>query len=553
MSGECTSSQKGKPHLILFYYIELLIFLISWILLLRYINQYMTAALDSDGAAELVLSNLLARQRRILTQDWYYSTEIKFIGPQIIYSLLFRISNNWHQVRFWSVVIMHLIIIASLWFLCRSCRLTKLFPVAAAGVMLPVSSTHYYFVLEGAYYIPHIVGAFLGMALAFDYMNAESSHKVHRVTTLLFAFLLAVLSGCGGVRQIALFYFPMLVTGFFAVLLDYRSTRTLSRHSAFMDFSVVSLISFVGGITGCLINIFNLQQRYYFESWNKLAFCAFNTNNLIILLYGFFAVFGAVRFRTGGVELTQLLFAFILLEMTIVSLVYGIKYRTRVRKEYYLLSIFYIFAILVLLLSAIFTNMEFASRYLETVSVFSYLIIGMFITEFFRDEKKYMVSIACFLVIILSACCLTIHNLPRENKENEQRIQIANRLLSEDYYYGYSTYWNANIMTELSNGAIDMHSWADTGDGVLIGLTHPMPEKMANVMSIDQTDRWLQLKSHDTERPKGKVFILLTRDELKYSIWKDNLLSCPLLFSSDLFIVYGFDSYNEMASTIEGH
>ena len=48
-------------------------------------------------------------------------------------------------------------------------------------------------------------------------------------------------------------------------------------------------------------------------------------------------------------------------------------------------------------------------------------------------------------------------------------------------------------MTELSNGAIEMHGWiTDVGA----------------IQDVNETLTWLQVKKHDYETPTGKVFVL---------------------------------------------
>ena len=66
--------------------------------------------LDSDASSEMVLANLLARQNRIVSADWFYSNELRALQTQLVYAPLFKIFANWHLVRFLGVVVLQTIL-----------------------------------------------------------------------------------------------------------------------------------------------------------------------------------------------------------------------------------------------------------------------------------------------------------------------------------------------------------------------------------------------------------------------------------------------------------
>ena len=124
-----------------------------------------------------------------------------------------------------------------------------------------------------------------------------------------------------------------------------------------------------------------------------------------------------------------------------------------------------------------------------------------------------------------------------EIPEGASTREIADILVAGEYYYGYATQWNANIFTEYSNGLIDMHDWIDGS--------------VSEVKTVDMSNKWLQPLSHDTVIPEGKVFLLYGKGELDQVVWKDNLLDEDVVVKSDNFIVYGFNSYDEMKMKIQ--
>ena len=59
--------------------------------LLLYLNGRIDRLLDSDMSSEMILGQLLARNNGILSDQWYYSTELRVLNTQLIYALFFRL------------------------------------------------------------------------------------------------------------------------------------------------------------------------------------------------------------------------------------------------------------------------------------------------------------------------------------------------------------------------------------------------------------------------------------------------------------------------------
>ena len=107
--------------------------------------------------------------------------------------------------------------------------------------------------------------------------------------------------------------------------------------------------------------------------------------------------------------------------------------------------------------------------------------------------------------------------------------KITDALEEGEYLNGYGTFWNGNVLTELSNGKIDAYVWRE---------------------KIDDLYHWLQFVSHDYIKPSGKVFMLLKGSEKDLVSWANNLSKASILYQSDEYVVFGFDSYEEMKALL---
>ena len=106
---------------------------------------------------------------------------------------------------------------------------------------------------------------------------------------------------------------------------------------------------------------------------------------------------------------------------------------------------------------------------------------------------------------------------------NTELENIAQYLLEEDCVQGYATFWNANVLTEITDGEIDVYSvenWS-TGD----------------------FNAWLQRKDHRDWAPVGSIFAIFTTQDLE-----NGVPGCDeehLFYSSDDLCVVIYDSNEE--------
>jgi len=117
--------------------------------------------------------------------------------------------------------------------------------------------------------------------------------------------------------------------------------------------------------------------------------------------------------------------------------------------------------------------------------------------------------------------------------------EIVEVLTNKGYKNGYSYFWNGNVINALSNGKIDMRVW---GHG---------EEKTEELSNIDQVYKWLQRKDHEITKPDGKIFVILrTSDELYNSKLVEKLNWNNVLYNSDYYTIYGFNSYDDSKKAV---
>lgn len=517
---------------------------IAVLLLLIFIDKRIDYLLDSDTSSEVFLGQIMASNNSLITKAWYYSTELRVLGINTVYMLVFKVLTNWHWVRIWSCIIFYVLMLFSYSMYCKKINLKKYLILSSVLLMIPFSGCYFNFVLIENQYVPYIVFSFILYGLI------ESNTAKIRKSLSVLLFCVSLIFSLNGIRQLIVFHLPVFLSAiiiFVKANIDKEKINlkeTLESNT--FKYLISSLISIFGAFCGYIINAKILTKIYQFQDWNNILFSKFDIQKIGLLINNLLESYG---WRTGDVFSTVLISnvsCVFFIGLTIVSIVYAIKNSKKVSEEYLHLSLFYLSAIAIFFGLYTCTNMIIAARYNLPIIVFSIPLIFLFVKEVdFRnkDIMKYKNLILYILVLILCISGLCNYNYWRYTDKTLEKRKIADVLVEKEYFSGYATFWQANVVTELSNGKIDIWSWCDSGDN---------GEGLKNITDINTIFEWLQKTCHKNNYPSGKIFLLFTIDEFNNFNWKNQLEKYnEIIYQSDYYIVYGFDNYDDMIDIIK--
>ena len=135
--------------------------------------------LDSDASSELVLARQLFESGEIISRDWFYSTELRVLNAQLIYSVMFRFFSDWHLIRFFSALTIQTIYILCYGFMLHQGGFKKSdFYISASLLLLPVSVSYGRIILYHCHYISHIALAFFLMGLLLGFARDTALRPV---------------------------------------------------------------------------------------------------------------------------------------------------------------------------------------------------------------------------------------------------------------------------------------------------------------------------------------------------------------------------------------
>jgi hypothetical protein len=177
--------------------------------------------LNSDMGSQLLLAKLLPQENTILSQNWYYATELHVWYSQLIYAPLFKLFSDCYTVRIIGSCILFALLLLSCLYLCRALRLMKWYLWTAPVLMLPVSAIYITFMVYGTHCTFRAASAFfvLGMILR----HGQSKTKRHRILLLCAVGVLFFLIGMNGLCHLMVFCAP-LVTAIVELLIWHRDT-----------------------------------------------------------------------------------------------------------------------------------------------------------------------------------------------------------------------------------------------------------------------------------------------------------------------------------------
>ena len=481
--------------------------------------------LDADMSSEMVLSDLLAKEGRIITPNWKYSTEIRFLNNQLFYSLFLTITKSYRLSRLLSGVMLLVIYGAGYYFLCDQAGLKKYFPHTAALLFLPFSPNYSYIVLYGLYYIPHIVISFVSAGLCLR-MEKEKAGKKKIAAVLL--VVLSFLAGMGGPRQIVVTYLPFLLL---ALIRSYEE-----RHFRYPG----AWLMFIGGCFGYGANRVLLAKHYLFNGWDNIYFRGFSFARLEQLLMGIVNEYGYADEPLFSVAMIKNAAAMLILGGICI---YYIRYFRDVQKREEserIVAEAAIAMVIVYFLLYLFTDMFYEDRYALPIIVYAFPVLGFALQRVAAEKKDLRGAFWGYLIPVAVIASFWIAGLGRypgllRKDLTTDLKEVTDALVAQGYGNGYASYWNGNIVTELSEGRIEMFNWDDHVD---------------DNVDVEKLYIWMQPVDHANRQAEGKQFILLDV--------KENL-ECPLAaylseknvaYRNASYVAYGFEDHEAMLAAL---
>lgn len=474
--------------------------------------------IDSDSAAELVLSSHLEEEGGILSEDWFYSTELRVLNVQLVFKLMFGLFEDWQLVRFAGTMMLQMILLLSYACLVYQARMNrKAFFIGGALLLMPTSVFFGSMVLYHVHYVPHLALSFWITALLLGVLRSVEEIKPGWVAWYAVCLLaLSFGSGLGGFRQLAITHAPLALL---AVIRMHRARNRREGGKATLMLACVGAAA-VAGCAGLIVNM-GWQNVYSFQNFSGMMLTSISPEKLLGMVVGMLKLFG----YREGLQLTTItgllsVAGVIVFAGCVMHSVRGLLRSDDARPEgHRIVEGMLPCGLAVIILIFVLTRQNtFAESYFIPYTVwFIPLLAQMMTTLPDREEaaasrlpkwitsQKLVAYALCGICLLNGLANMRSFNNPQAFGQEyapgmdlppDKTFQLApvcDYLTENGYDLGYTTFWNGNVLTEMTDGAVRTVN-VETRNGAW------------------QYYDWLSLKSNRTMEA-AKPFLLLESSE----------------------------------------
>jgi len=449
----------------------------------------------------MVLAEILSHKNFVLTRGWIYSTELPVVNTQIIRSVLFKFTDSWTAVRIWGNLVISLWMLFSYGFFVKQLDVDrKWFWYTSPFLLIPFSYEAFYMIGLMEYYTPYIAFSFTILGLWLYLYRQKEHRRIAHVALLLCSFL----SCLGGIRQIEMTFLPMIMTMFFLVLEhsnEIGNFITLFRKTYYLWTSLLS------SLVGYFINAKLFSKWFLFKDYGNMNLTQLTMEKIQIIVRAFLNAMGYTEkvvdvevFSLDGI-LYLLSLAFLCMLVLLVFVLW--KRRKKLLPESQFLLWFSLAGLFLNIFLFLFTEIAVSARYF----ILNIIMYVPLIIVFYRESGLALeVRRFYFFAMVLLICLFGGKEYKKclQSTANEARNGHIAYLLENQYTLGYANFWNANVLTELTEGKIEMVSLNCEGKGT--PTLNPWLVKLENIYPpVPRKDVFLLL--HENERRRSEKLI----------------------------------------------
>ncbi|MCM1125455.1 MAG: hypothetical protein NC429_03200 [Lachnospiraceae bacterium] len=429
------------------------------------------ALVDGDMAGEMILADLLNQEGSLLLSDnWYYATEIHVFFMQLVFRpFLLLFPDNWHLVRVLSMAVIYSINTIGYLFLCRQIGAKDKGIWSAAALMWPVGMWRLFLGLYGGQYLVYDFFTCYILGLLFYLSSKEWKGKNRKdkvkVAAAGIAFLfLALAGGINGVRETMMLFMPagLGVFSVFVIHCYQKGVSSVKEITVKCRWELRTLLwmaaAVLFNVLGYGYNVLVLLNKYEFQSNTTMKLSdSLSMSRVLDSISEYFALFGyggnVKLFSVEGICSACGILLAVLLFLATIRLFF-LKRNMTLNQE----IIFATFICGLFACGLAFGHMEEMN---EPRFWLPFMIFGFMVFQMEGDVENFRIphlrGIAGILLagLIMAASAGTVKTQiesPHEGKA--KNLDIALFLEENGYVDGYTDFWLANSIIEMTDGVV---------------------------------------------------------------------------------------------------
>lgn len=511
--------------------------------------------LDADMSSEMILAQLQNQEGTLLTQNWYYSSELRVVSPVPLYQLgLLLFPQDWHAARTLGTALMLAGIIAAFLYFARRMEMGEMGVYMAAILAMPFSSVYAYVGFFNGGYSVYLMLVFVLLGLIVGMDRAR-----HRAGCLLAVALLSLWGGAGGVRMLLFLAAPLAAA--YAV----EAFDAIRRHERIAQAMEPALFwpllgAFVAAVmtaVGYAINEKVLSRLFDYMRYDQMGLSMPKSDMFFAQLTGIAEFFGCREttqmFSARGIA------SLLALCMMGVSLLVLLELLLRRREgrlslRHSVLLLFTVFSVALGVVINALTENYFARYFLPGLLMLIVMILLAWQQTQCRSALlRRAVPLALCAVFALESA---IYLRQEQSSETAPYEEAAEWLVQNGFTQGYATFWNAATLTEASDGAIEVYTMTDSyweDDWKKLELNRFLQKKshFGRVSARRQGAEAQGAAQLDTSRVMdGKFFVLLSgREAAQKDVPYAN--EAHLVHTCAAGSIYAYESVDALYDTVE--
>ncbi|MCI9072572.1 MAG: hypothetical protein HFH80_07135, partial [Lachnospiraceae bacterium] len=170
--------------------------------------------IDSDMAAEMIFSRLLAQEGKwIATENWYYSTEFRVLYTQLVMVPLFHVLGDWHVIRVLTNLVTYLLLLGAYFYCMKPLKIQRSTVIFTSVILLlPFSETFLTHMQLGNTYMWHVILILMAFGMFLRLSQPREGGVPGRVAMGVLYMALSVVCGLSGVRYLLALQVPLCIT-----------------------------------------------------------------------------------------------------------------------------------------------------------------------------------------------------------------------------------------------------------------------------------------------------------------------------------------------------
>lgn len=457
--------------------------------------------MNSDIASEAILGKMIWESGQILPKGWYGSNEVRILCAPDLAALIYGITHDMNLSMGIACCAMTALVLASIVFFAKTMGMGRKYRLLMAFLCLMIPSGFTSLELTclfASYYAVHVIALFSTMAVYGRWIKTGAAGRMG----VILCGLLALCLGVQGVRGILVTYGPLFGMELIRHLyLSYsRQKRKKSDWLISLWAAALLFLSFLGTLAP--ISIGQGFSRNIRNGFTKLL-------TVVIPDMG-----KAVGFSYTG-TLGKICLGILLLISAAVlgEILLRMLQRKQIRAEEWVYLIVCSSPVVTALIVA-FTTVESSERYyFILVFMIAYGVVLAYLQSGFKVQTAAAAVMLTLAVVNFSGVYLPV--LSSQDPAASELLDAVCFLKEKGYSRGYAGFENANAMTVLSNGAVqvapvasvsrmDICKWLSSTDWYVPNV--PFEEATAYIITEAEMEEFQKFLADKGEN----VFCLLT-------------------------------------------